>query len=223
LLPLYALVPQGSGDALPLKERQSKAKKSFFLYIPYTQTHLPVEASPAFDGKTGNGKWGDILAQLDSYVGELLDKVDQMGIRDNTIFIFTSDNGPEFTVPYQGFAGPWRGSYFTGYEGSLRVPFIMRWPGKIPAGLVSNEIVHETDIFPTLANRGGGEPTRTYEVPLFYNLLLDPGEKFPLQELEKNLWVRYPMSAALVKHLQSLQQEPPIRPGTPDPYLPKAK
>jgi arylsulfatase A-like enzyme len=266
--------------ALNYIDRQSKAKKPFFLYMPYTQTHLPVEASPAFAGKSGNGKWGDILAQLDSYVGELLDKIDQMGIRDNTIFIFTSDNGPEFTVPYQGFAGPWRGSYFTGYEGSLRVPFIMRWPGKVPAGLVSNEIVHETDIFPTLANivggniptdrvidginqtdfvegkkeksnresviiyvgneiwgvkwrnwkmmtkeidRGGGEPTRTYEVPLFYNLLLDPGEKYPLQEAEKNLWVRYPMSAALVKHLQSLQQEPPIKPGTPDPYVPKAK
>lgn len=72
-------------------------------------------------------------------------------------------------------------------------------------------------------DRGGGEATRTYEVPLFYNLLLDPGEKYPLQEAEKNLWVRYPMSAALVKHLQSLQQEPTIKSGTPDPFIPKAK
>jgi arylsulfatase A-like enzyme len=119
--------------------------------------HVPVLTSPEFDGKTGNGFWANALAQTDAYLGELLDLVDKLGVRDDTIFIFTSDNGPEMLEPYNGWSGPWRGSYFTGLEGSLRVPFIVRWPGKIPAGRVSNEIVHEMDIFPTLASAAGGK------------------------------------------------------------------
>ena len=69
--------------------------------------------------------------------------------------IFTSDNGPEATDPWQGWAGPWRGTYFTAMEGSLRTPFILRWPGQVPAGRVSNEIVHIVDTFTTLARVGG--------------------------------------------------------------------
>jgi arylsulfatase len=118
---------------------------------------MPVEPEPAWKGKTGNGHWADVLAQTDHYVGQLLDTVDELGIRDDTIFIFTSDNGPEALVPHQGFGGPWRGSYFTGLEGSLRVPFLIRWPGKVPARSVSNEIVHEMDLFPTLASLAGAK------------------------------------------------------------------
>jgi len=143
--------------SIDFMKRQSKGDKPFFLFIPYTQTHLPVDPHPDFRGKTGNGPFADVLAQLDVYVGELLDAVDDLGIRDNTIFIFTSDNGPEAIVPYHGSAGPWSGSYFTGREGSLRVPFIIRWPNKIPAGGVSNEIVHEMDLFPTIAKLAGGK------------------------------------------------------------------
>ena len=90
-------------------------------------------------------------------MGRLLDEVDKLGVRENTIFIFTADNGPDAQPPYHGFSGPWRGSYFTGLEGSLRVPFIIRWPGKIPAGSISNEIVHEMDLFPTFARIAGGK------------------------------------------------------------------
>jgi arylsulfatase A-like enzyme len=131
--------------------RHVKAGKPFFAYIPYTMVHVPVLPSPEFDGKTGNGYWADALAQIDAYVGELLDAVAELGVKDDTIFIFTSDNGPEMLEPWNGWAGPWRGTYFTGLEGSLRVPFIVRWPGKIAPGRVSNEIVHEMDIFPTIA------------------------------------------------------------------------
>lgn len=138
-------------------KRQVKTKTPFFLYIPYTMPHMPVIPHPEFKGGTGNGDFADTLAQIDAYVGRLLDTVDQLGIRDNTIFIFTSDNGPDPTVPHQSFSGPWSGSYFTGKEGSLRVPFIVRWPKKIPAGKVSNEIVHEMDLFPTLARIAGGK------------------------------------------------------------------
>ncbi len=260
--------------------RKAGGGKPFFLFIPYTQTHMPVEPEPSRKGSTGNGHWADVLAQTDDYVGELLDTVDELGIRDNTIFIFTSDNGPEAFVPHQGFGGPWRGSYFTGLEGSLRVPFLIRWPGRVPAGAVSNEIVHEMDLFVTFARIAGGKvpkdriidgvdqsafflgrqpksnresvviyvgnkifgvkwrnwkivnreldkgfgvPVKTYEIPLLYNLLLDPKEQFPMQKAEESLWVRFPASRVLAEHLASLRKEPPIKPGTPDPYEPPTR
>jgi len=142
--------------AIDFMQRSHRAGKPFFTFIPYTQTHMPVNAHPDFAGKTKNGKWADILAQTDAYVGRILDAIDQMGVADDTIVIFTADNGPEGQEPHEGFSGMWRGSYFTALEGSLRVPFIMRWPGKIPAGMVSNEIVHEIDLLPTLASVVGG-------------------------------------------------------------------
>lgn len=143
--------------AIAYMRRQAKNQKPFFLFLPYTQPHMPLTAAPEFLGKTRNGEFADILAQMDAYTGRLLDEVDRLGIRDNTIFIFTSDNGGEATMPYHGFNGPWRGTYFTGWEGSLRAPFIIRWPGKIPAGKISNEIVHEMDLYPTLARIAGGK------------------------------------------------------------------
>ena len=103
--------------------------------------------------------------QIDRYTGELLDAVEESGISDETIFIFTADNGPEalsagetsMTVEtaMHGSAGPWRSTLFTGYEGALRVPFAIRWPGRIEAGRVSDEIVHAMDLFPTLASIAG--------------------------------------------------------------------
>jgi arylsulfatase len=136
-------------------ERQVKAGKPFFTYVSLTQPHLPTEPNPAFRGKTGNGDWADMLAEMDSNVGQVLSAVDRLGIRDNTIVIFTSDNGPEFFRPWDGWAGPWRGQYFTALEGGIRVPFMIRWPGKISAGRVSNEIVHGVDMFATLAKIAG--------------------------------------------------------------------
>ena len=124
-----------------------------------SRAHSPVSSRccAILRSSTGNGRWADVLAQTDHYVGELLDTVDELGIRDNTIFIFTADNGPEALAPHQGFGGPWRGSYFTALEGSLRVPFLIRWPGNVPAGAVSNEIVHEIDLYTTLASIVGAE------------------------------------------------------------------
>ena len=97
----------------------------------------------------------------------LLDAIDELGIRDNTVFIFTADNGPEalpeetnsvsIETAYPGSAGPWRGTLFTGFEGALLVPFVVRWPGHVPPGTVSDGIVHEMDLFPTLARIAGGE------------------------------------------------------------------
>ena len=136
-------------------EQQVKAGKPFFTYVALTQPHLPTLPNPAFAGKTGNGDWADMLTEMDHNVGQMLDAVDRLSVRDETIIIFTSDNGPEFFQPWDGWAGPWRGQYFTALEGGIRVPFMIRWPGKVPAAHVSNEIVHGVDMFPTLAKITG--------------------------------------------------------------------
>ena len=143
--------------AIDFIKRMGKSKQPFFAYLPYTQTHDPVDPHPDYKGKTNNGPFADVLAQTDAYVGELLDTVEDLGLRENTIFIFTSDNGREGVPGSGGFTGPWRGSMFSPYEGSLRVPFLIRWPGKIPAKQVSNDIVHAVDVFPTLASWVGAK------------------------------------------------------------------
>lgn len=138
-------------------EQGAKSGKPFLAYVALTQPHLPTLPNPAFAGRTGNGDWADMLAEMDANVGQLLDAVDKAGVRDNTIVIFTSDNGAEFIKPWDGWAGPWRGAYFTALEGGIRVPFIIRWPGKIAAERVSNEIVHGVDMFATLAKFAGAK------------------------------------------------------------------
>jgi arylsulfatase len=138
-------------------KRNAKAGKPFYAYVSSSMVHLPVLPGPDFVGKTGNGDWADCLAEMDYRTGQILDAIKAAGIESNTIVIFTSDNGPEATYPWQGDSGPWRGSYFTAMEGSLRAPFIIRWPGHVPAGRVNNEIVHIVDCFTTLARVGGAE------------------------------------------------------------------
>jgi len=136
-------------------ERQAKAGKPFLMYVSLTQPHLPTLPNPAFGGRTGNGDWADMLAEMDANVGQMLDAVDTLGIAGDTIVIFTSDNGSEFIKPWDGWSGPWRGQYFTALEGGIRVPFLIRWPGQVPAGRESNEIVHGVDMFATLAKIAG--------------------------------------------------------------------
>ncbi|MHC4129351.1 MAG: arylsulfatase [Planctomycetota bacterium] len=156
--------------AISFMQRNAEAGKPFFVYLPYTATHFPTMPHPEFAGRTGNGPWADLLAQIDSYTGELLDAIDELDIAGDTMFVFTADNGPEafdfgstnLTVEtaVHGSPGPWRGTLFTGFEGALRVPFVLRWPGKVEAGRSSDEIVHAMDLFPTLANIAGGTTPR---------------------------------------------------------------
>jgi arylsulfatase A-like enzyme len=135
--------------------RQTSAGKPFFAYVPITQLHYPTIPHPDFSGKTGAGDFADALAEMDYRVGELIDEIDALGITANTIVLFASDNGPEFRRPWRGTAGPWTGTYHTAMEGGLRAPFMMRWPGHLLAGRVSNEVVHVSDLYPTLARIAG--------------------------------------------------------------------
>ena len=145
--------------SIDFMQRKVAADEPFFAFIPFTQPHLPTLPHPDFDGKTGNGHYADVTTEMDHRTGQILDAIDDLGIRDNTIVLWTSDNGPEFFYPWHGTSGPWRGNYFTVWEGSLRVACLVRWPGKIPAGSVSNEIIHITDLLPTFSRVAG------YEVP----------------------------------------------------------
>jgi arylsulfatase len=144
--------------AVDFIRRSAGDKRPFFAYVPFTLVHYPTLPHPDFAGKTGNGDWADSLAEMDHHVGQIVDAIEELGLADNTLVVFTSDNGPEPGYPHGGWEGPWSGSYFTAMEGSLRVPFILRWPNRVPAGRVSNEIVHQVDVFPTFAKLAGATP-----------------------------------------------------------------
>lgn len=143
--------------SIDFMRRHARAGRPFFAYLPITQLHFPALAHPEFKGRTGHGEMADSLAETDHNVGLVVDALDALGIADDTILLFGSDNGPEFRKPWRGTAGYWRGTYHTAMEGSLRVPFMIRWPGRVPAGRVSDEIVHVTDLYPTLLGAAGAE------------------------------------------------------------------
>jgi len=145
--------------AIDFMRRSATAGTPFFAYVALTQPHFPTLPHPDFAGRTGAGDYADVLAETDHHVGALLDTVERLGLAKDTIVVFTSDNGPEHPDngggKWNGQPGPWTGTYFTAMEGGIRVPFVIRWPERIPAGRVSNEIVHCVDLFPTLARLAG--------------------------------------------------------------------
>jgi arylsulfatase len=136
-------------------KRTVKAGKPFFLYFNHSMMHLPTIPRLEFKGKTRHGDWADSLLELDSDFGELLDCLSELGVADNTIVVFSGDNGPEEAAPWRGTAGYFEGSYFTGMEGSLRTPALIRYPGHVPPGQRSNEIVHITDMYTTILSWAG--------------------------------------------------------------------
>ena len=144
--------------SLSFIERSAKAGKPFFLWQSSTRLHVKTRLSPKWDGKTGYGLAADGMAELDNTVGEILKKLDELGIADNTIVMFTSDNGPEiFTWP-DGGNTPFRGEKGTTWEGGFRVPCVVRWPGVIKPATVITEIMSHEDWLPTfLAAAGDSE------------------------------------------------------------------
>ena len=134
---------------------QSTQEKPFFAYVALTHVHPPEQAHPDFDQTSPerSGMYSDIIAEMDHRVGQILDALDEAGLTDDTIVVFSSDNGTGGigAVP-GGSSGPWRGNFFTPpFEGSMRVPAIVRWPSRIPAGVVTQEMFAAYDWMPTLA------------------------------------------------------------------------
>jgi arylsulfatase len=136
-------------------KRSVEQQQPFFLYFNHSMMHFPTVPRAEFKGKTGNGDFADCLLELDSDFGALLDYLEDLGVADNTIVVLSGDNGPEEMEPWRGTAGFFEGSYFSGSEGNLRTPCIIRYPGKVAAGTESNDIVHITDMFPTLLRWAG--------------------------------------------------------------------
>lgn len=124
-------------------------KNPFFLYLAHNMTHNPLDASPAFKGKSKNGIYGDAAEGLDWSMGQLFSTLKEEGLDEQTLVIFTSDNGAQ--MAFGGSNGALRGEKGTTYEGGFRVPCLMRWPSKIPAGIKTNAVVTAMDLFPTLA------------------------------------------------------------------------
>ena len=148
---------ESATKGIDFMERSVRAGKPFFLYYPITQIHFPTLAHHDFAGSTGAGDIGDALAEVDHNTGLVLDAIERLGVANDTIVIWMADNGAEIRRPWRGTAGPWTGFYNTVMEGGVRVAAMIRWPGRIPAGQVSNEIVHEIDLFPTLAAAIGAD------------------------------------------------------------------
>ena len=126
--------------------------KPFFLYVAPSMPHVPLYVSDKFKGKSAQGLYGDVIMEIDWAVGEILTALQANGLDDNTLVIFSSDNGPWSVFGnHAGSAGPLRESKGTCWEGGIRVPCLMRWPGKIPAGTICREMAGTIDVLPTIA------------------------------------------------------------------------
>jgi arylsulfatase len=140
-------------------KENAKKDKPFFLYYAMTQLHFPALPHPDKAGTTGAGDMGDSMADVDYNVGLILDQLKESGIEENTLIIWCTDNGAEMRRPWRGSPGPWRGYYNSAMEGGVRTPCVIRWPDKIKAGQVSNEMVHEVDLFTTIIDATSSSAT----------------------------------------------------------------
>jgi arylsulfatase A len=130
----------------------------FFLYLPHTMPHIPLFASEQFKGKSKRGLYGDTIEEIDWSVGQILKSIKETGIDQKTLVIYTSDNGPwKLDRGRGGSAYPLRGYKFQTYEGGMRVPCIMRWPGKVPEGTSCDEVAASIDLMPTIAKLAGAK------------------------------------------------------------------
>jgi arylsulfatase A-like enzyme len=136
--------------ALKFIDKAHQQKKPFFVWFNSTRMHYYTHVKDSQLGRSGQGFYNDAMMEHDDHVGTLLDKLDQLSIADNTIVIYSTDNGPHFNMWPDAGITPFRGEKNTNWEGGFRVPALARWPGKIDAGSVSNEIMSHQDWIPTL-------------------------------------------------------------------------
>lgn len=141
-----------------LRFLEQNRNRPFFLFLAHVMPHVPIHASQSFRGKSKGGLYGDVIEELDWSVGEILKSLKTLGLEEHTLVIFTSDNGPFLSYgAHAGSAGPLRGGKLTTFEGGVRMPCLMRWPGKIPAGRVCDEMLTTMDFVPTIAKLVGGK------------------------------------------------------------------
>ncbi|HWE36793.1 MAG TPA: sulfatase [Isosphaeraceae bacterium] len=203
--------------------------RPFFLYMPHTMVHVPLAVSSKFRGKSPNGLYGDAVMEVDWSVGQVLKALKDNGIDEQTLVIFTSDNGPWLCFgDHAGSAGPLREGKMTTFEGGHREPCVMRWPGHIPAGTTCREPVMTIDLFPTIARLvGAGVPKgrKIDGLDISPLILGKPGAKSPhealyfywdngLEAIRSGHWkLHFPHD------FRSLGNQPRAHGGQPVPYF----
>ena len=143
-----SLTDRYTAEAVRFIEKNAESNTPFFLYLPHMYVHIPIHTPMKYDIESKNGVYGAAVAHMDDSTGCILDTLERMGIDDNTLVIFTSDNGS--SCREGGSNTPLRGTKGTTWEGGMREPCLMRWPGKIPTGTICNEITTTMDLLPTL-------------------------------------------------------------------------
>ncbi|MEW6302805.1 MAG: sulfatase [Verrucomicrobiota bacterium] len=202
--------------------------KPFFLYVAHSMPHVPLYVSDKFKGKSQKGLFGDVIMEIDWSVGEILKAIRVNGLDDNTLVIFTSDNGPWLSYGnHAGSAYPLREGKGTAWEGGVRVPCVMRWPGRIPANRICREPAMTIDLLPTIAKLTGGQlPGHKIDGKDIWSLMAgEPGAKSPqeayfiyyqnnqLQSVLSGKWKLY-----LPHTYRSLDGKPGGSDGVPAPY-----
>ena len=202
----------------------------FLLYVAHNMPHVPLHVSDKFRGKTERGLYGDVIAEIDWSVGQILEALKRNGLDRNTWVIFTSDNGPWLSYgDHGGSAGPLREGKGTNWEGGTREPCIMRWPGRIPAGTDCNDMFMTIDLFPTIARRIGAKlPKHKIDgLDVWPIISRQPGAKNP----HRSYWFYYEVNELqavssndgrwklqLPHTYRTLAGRPGGREGTPAPY-----
>ena len=157
LIRLLPLVQQRDPTDKAIEFIESNKDEPFFLYLPHPMPHTPLAASKDFKGKSKGGLYGDVIEELDHHVGRVLDTIERLGLGDNTYVIFTSDNGPWWKQgEHGGHCEPLRSAKTSAYDGGLRVPFIIKAPGKVPAGTTCDLVAAGIDLMPTIVKLAGG-------------------------------------------------------------------
>lgn len=137
---------------------EKNKEQPFFIYVPHPMPHVPLYTTDSFEGKTKRGAYGDVIEEIDWSVGQILNALDKNGIRENTLVVFTSDNGPWLRYgDHGGSAGPLREGKGTFFEGGYRVPGIITWPGMIEQGAVNAKFASTIDLLPTFAKLAGAQ------------------------------------------------------------------
>lgn len=149
------------GGAMKFIDTAHKDDKPFFVWFNTTGMHFRTHPSPDALGKSGQGPYNDVMVQHDEYIGKLLKQLDELGIADNTIVVYSTDNGPHYNTWPDAAITPFRSEKNTNWEGGFRVPAMVRWPGTIPGGRISNEIMSHLDWVPTLMAAAGQPDIKT--------------------------------------------------------------
>ncbi len=169
------LTARFTSEAVAMIGEAARAEAPFLLYVAWSMPHLPLGASERFRGRSAAGRYGDVIEELDWSVGEIRRALEEAGVGEETLILFTSDNGPWAQLPARmlaggverwdhGTAGPFRGSKASTFEGGVRVPAIAWWPGHIPAGSATAEIASVLDVLPTVVKLAGGAPPAAGEI-----------------------------------------------------------